>query len=188
VTFTAPGAVGAVTFVVTGALPAGLTWSSAGSLNGTPTQAGAFPLTITATDQSSGCSGSQAVTLQIIPTGPQLTLDRTALGFGAVTTGVAFVSQTAAQIVRLTQSGGTATWTATPGSRGCSDAGVGHGSAELTISVIAVPGAVGVPLPGRHGNGDGRRMRLVRCISLTYFAWTLGAPFGVVTPLTTRRV
>ncbi len=44
-----------------------------------------------------------------------MALDKTSLRFGAVTTGANFTSQTAAQQVRLTQSGaGTVTWTATP--------------------------------------------------------------------------
>ena len=34
-----------------------------------------------------------------------MALDKTALNFGAVTTGATFVSQTAAQVVRLTQTG-----------------------------------------------------------------------------------
>ena len=41
-----------------------------------------------------------------------MALDKTALAFGAVTSGATFVSQTAAQSVRLMQSGnGTVTWT-----------------------------------------------------------------------------
>ncbi len=100
-TFTAVSALGLVTFGVAGALPDGLTLSSAGTLGGTPTQAGTFPITVNATDASSGCAGTRAYTLTIIPP-PTMSLDKTALGFGAVTTGAAFVSQTAAQVVRLT--------------------------------------------------------------------------------------
>jgi Putative Ig domain/Viral BACON domain len=150
-TFTAPGALGVVAFSVTGALPAGLTLSTAGTLSGTPTQAGTFVLTVHATDQSSGCSGSQAVTLPISPTAPILTLDKTALRFAAVTTGAAFVSQTAAQVVRLTQSGaGTVTWTAVPSQPWLQvSPASGSGSADVSISVIAVPGLpVGSPVAG----------------------------------------
>ena len=141
-TLTAPGALGVVSFGVTGALPAGLMLSSTGTLSGTPTQAGTFLLTVHATDQSSGCSGSQAVTLPISPTAPLLTLDKTSLRFGAVTTGAAFVSQTAAQIVRLTQSGaGTVTWTATASEPWLQvTPASGSGSADLSISVVSVPG------------------------------------------------
>ena len=49
-----------------------------------------------------------------LPGAPLLTLDKTSLRFGAATNGAAFVLQTAAQVVRLTQTGtGTVTWTAT---------------------------------------------------------------------------
>ena len=148
---TASGAIGVISFGVAGALPAGLTLSSVGVISGTPTQAGTFQLTATATDQSSGCTGSQAVRLPISPTAPLLTLDKTSLRFGAVTTGAAFVSQTAAQVVRLTQSGtGTVTWTATPSQPWLQvSPASGTGSAELTISVIAVPGLpIGSPVAG----------------------------------------
>jgi hypothetical protein len=56
-TFTQTGAVGAVTFSLnSGTLPAGLTLAATGTLSGTPTQTGTFPITVKATD-SSGCSG-----------------------------------------------------------------------------------------------------------------------------------
>ena len=140
-TFTTSDALGLVSFSTSSTLPAGITLSSAGVLAGTPTQAGTFPLTVTATDASSGCAASGAYTLTINPP-PTMALDKTTLGFGAVTTGAAFVSQTAAQIVRLTQTGtGTVTWTAmsnqpwllvSPAS--------GTGSANLSISVMSVGG------------------------------------------------
>ncbi len=62
--FSATGATGATTWTETGALPAGMNFSTAGVLDGTPTQDGSFPLTFTATD-SLGCSGSQAITLAV---------------------------------------------------------------------------------------------------------------------------
>ena len=81
-----------------------------------------------------------------------MALDKTSLRFGAVTTGAAFVSQTAAQVVRLTQSGaGTVTWTATPNQPWLQvSPASGSGSADLSISVVSVPGLpVGSPSPGR---------------------------------------
>jgi uncharacterized delta-60 repeat protein len=147
--FTAPDAIGVVTFGVTGTLPAGLTLSSTGTLSGTPTQAGTFPLTVTATDLSSGCAGWQVVTLLISPTPPTMTLDKTSLRFAAVTTGAAFVSQTATQVVRLTQSGaGTVTWTAVPSQSWLQvSPASGSGSADISISVVAVAGLpVGSPV------------------------------------------
>lgn len=59
-TVTATGGVGPYTFAVTsGALPAGLVLSSAGAITGTPTTAGNSSFTITATDTSSGCTGTR---------------------------------------------------------------------------------------------------------------------------------
>ena len=70
---------------------------------------------------------------------PTVVPDKTALTFAAVTSGTTFVSHTAAQTIRLTQSGsGTATWTAvsdqpwlqvTPAS--------GSGSGTLSIDVVS---------------------------------------------------
>ncbi len=50
--------------MTTGTLPAGITLSAGGLLSGTPTVAGTFPITITATD-SAACTGSQAYSLVI---------------------------------------------------------------------------------------------------------------------------
>ncbi|MGZ3865583.1 MAG: choice-of-anchor J domain-containing protein [Bacteroidia bacterium] len=62
---TQTGCLGAPTFAVTaGALPPGLTLSSAGTISGTPTATGTFNFTITASDNS-GCSGSQAYSITI---------------------------------------------------------------------------------------------------------------------------
>ena len=61
----ANGAVAPFTFTVTaGALPAGLTLSSAGVLSGTPTTAGSFNFTVQATS-SNGFSGTRAYTLVV---------------------------------------------------------------------------------------------------------------------------
>lgn len=46
------GGVGNLTWSVTGSLPAGISFSNQGILNGTPTVAGSFPLTFTLTDSS----------------------------------------------------------------------------------------------------------------------------------------
>jgi hypothetical protein len=80
-------------------------------------------------------------------TAPTMSLDKTDLRFGAVTNGAQFLSQTAAQVVQLTQSGAASvTWTAiatqpwlqvTPAS--------GSGSANLSIAVVP---AAGLPAGG----------------------------------------
>ena len=65
VTFTESGGVGAITFAETGTLPTGMTFV-AGVLSGTPTQAGSFSITVSATD-SNGCSGNVTDPLTINP-------------------------------------------------------------------------------------------------------------------------
>ena len=85
------------------------------------------------------------------PTGPQMTLDKETLRFGAVTTGASFLSQTSAQIVRLTQmAAGTVTWTASSNQPWLQvSPSSGSGSANLSISVIATGGLpVGASVTG----------------------------------------
>ncbi|MBF9221174.1 putative Ig domain-containing protein [Hymenobacter ruricola] len=71
-TITASGGTAPYTYAITaGALPAGLTLTSAGVLSGTPTAGGSFTFTLTATDASPGFSGgpysgSQTYTLTIV--------------------------------------------------------------------------------------------------------------------------
>jgi hypothetical protein len=62
----ASGGTGPYTYAVTsGALPAGLTLASDGTLSGTPTAGGSFNFTITATDTSNASTGSQAYALTV---------------------------------------------------------------------------------------------------------------------------
>jgi uncharacterized protein YhjY with autotransporter beta-barrel domain len=71
-TLTASGGIAPYSYSLTaGALPAGVTLSSSGSLSGTPTAAGTFSFTVTATDANSYI-GSRAYTLTI--TAPTLSL------------------------------------------------------------------------------------------------------------------
>jgi hypothetical protein len=70
-TVAATGGTGTLTFSVTvGALPTGLTISTAGVISGTPNAAGAFPFTITATD-TVGATGIQAYSVAITVIPPQ---------------------------------------------------------------------------------------------------------------------
>ena len=64
-TITAGGGTVPYTFIVTaGALPAGLSLTSGGLISGTPTTAGTFTFTVTATD-ASGCKGLRVYTVTI---------------------------------------------------------------------------------------------------------------------------
>ncbi len=62
-TFTANGAIGAVTFSLNGKLPPGIGFSGA-TLSGTPTQAGNYPISVTAVDENN-CSTTRNYTLVI---------------------------------------------------------------------------------------------------------------------------
>ncbi|HTS18603.1 MAG TPA: putative Ig domain-containing protein [Verrucomicrobiae bacterium] len=64
-TITASGGNGPYTFALTGTLPNGATLSSAGVFSGIPTETGLFPIRITATDQFTGCTGTQSYTLRV---------------------------------------------------------------------------------------------------------------------------
>ena len=64
-TFQATGGIGPYTFAGSG-LPRGLSLSAGGSLSGTPTEAGTFPVIITATD-STGEKGTRSVVIVIRP-------------------------------------------------------------------------------------------------------------------------
>ena len=76
------------------------------------------------------------------PTGPVMALDKTSLRFGAVTSGAAFLSQTAAQVVRLTKTGsGTVTWTAASSQPWLQvSPASGSGAADLSVSVVSAGG------------------------------------------------
>ena len=82
---------------------------------------------------------------------PTMTLDKTSLRFAAVTNGATFLAQTAAQVVRLTQSGaGTVAWTATSNQPWLQvSPASGTGSANLSLSVVSAGGLA----PGATVNG-----------------------------------
>ena len=69
------GGAGTYTWTETGALPGGLTLSSAGTLSGTPTAAGAFSFTVTMTDvnaQTKTASLSLSIAAKTAPPKPQV--------------------------------------------------------------------------------------------------------------------
>lgn len=77
--------------------------------------------------------------------GPTMALDKSALYFGATVTGGIVTSQTAAQIVRMTQANaGTVTWTATPSQPWIQvTPSSGTGSANFSISVVPTGMGIG---------------------------------------------
>ncbi|AMP00053.1 putative Ig domain protein [Collimonas arenae] len=100
-TLSASGGTGPYTFALTaGALPAGMTLTSAGVLSGTPTAGGSFNFTVRATDQNA-VPGSRAYTLSI--NAPAMTITPPILP--ASTVGVAYTSQS------VSANGGTAPYT-----------------------------------------------------------------------------
>jgi hypothetical protein len=62
--FSATGAQSPFTFTETGPLPAGLSFGPDGSLSGTPTQLGSFPITVTAMSPD-GCGANEQLTLTV---------------------------------------------------------------------------------------------------------------------------
>jgi uncharacterized delta-60 repeat protein len=85
--FTQAGGLGAVIFALaTGSLPSGVTLSSNGTLAGTPSQTGSFPMTVSVTD-SYGCTGiSSTYTLLISSGDPDGSLDSSFGSDGKTTT------------------------------------------------------------------------------------------------------
>ncbi len=75
--FSVGGGNGLYTFVLQGNLPSGLTFS-AGTLSGTPTQDGQFPVDVTATNESD-CTATRSYTIQIAPAAPVCAADVTPL-------------------------------------------------------------------------------------------------------------
>ncbi|HUP63462.1 MAG TPA: putative Ig domain-containing protein [Thermoanaerobaculia bacterium] len=91
-TFTQNGGIGAVTFTTSSTLPNGLTLAANGTLSGTPTQTGTFPIVVTVTD-SQACTGTSA-TYNLVIGCPTITVTNPATTTGTV--GTAF-SQTFTQ-------------------------------------------------------------------------------------------
>lgn len=88
--------------VSAGALPAGLTLSGAGLLSGTPTVAGTFNFTATATDSTTGTAGTASRAYTLVLTPPNIVVNQLALP-------TTFIGQP--YNVTLTSSGGTAPYT-----------------------------------------------------------------------------
>ena len=100
---------------------------------------------VTVVNPSPGGDTSNALAFTTKPT---VSLDKTKLTFGAVTSGQTFLFQTAAQVVRLAQTGsGPVTWTATSNQPWLQvSPSSGTGSASLSVSVRP---AAGLPPAGK---------------------------------------
>jgi hypothetical protein len=86
-----------------GALPAGLTLGSGGTLSGTPTVSGSFNFTVTATDSTGGTPGSGSQAYTLIVSAPAIDIQPSTVPDGV--SGFAYAPQT------LTASGGVAPYT-----------------------------------------------------------------------------
>lgn len=120
---------------------------------------GVATATLTVTAATTGLSGAQyravatniagsvtsnPATLTVAAIPPTMSVDRTALAFGATMTAAAFSSQTGSQAIRLLQNGpGTVTWTAASNRPWLVVSPVsGSGSATLTVAVQFASGLV----------------------------------------------
>jgi hypothetical protein len=157
--FSATGGTTPYAFTVTaGRLPAGVTLSAQGTLSGTPTENGRFPISITATDRSSGSgpfSATRAYTLVVgAPAVPCAGAVSLIVAYGASATPVPLSLQggtatrvavvTAPQRGTATADGLAITYTPAPGFAGtdtftytASNAGGTSASATVTVTVAA---------------------------------------------------
>ncbi|HET7437455.1 MAG TPA: FG-GAP-like repeat-containing protein [Thermoanaerobaculia bacterium] len=105
-TFSQSGGAGAITYSISGALPAGVSFVS-GSLIGTPTETGSFPITVTARD-ANGCTGSHAYTISITADRPTHVV-ATATTLGSVN--VSWIGVTGADYYQVWRKSNTDNWT-----------------------------------------------------------------------------
>lgn len=146
--FTATGGTPTYTFAETGALPPGLTFASNGTVSGTPTQAGSFPIAVRATDSTTGTGAPFSTTINttltvdadpliLLPAGPALTAT-----YGAASS-VAFTSSGGSAPRTLSETGALpAGMTFDPSSGLLSGTPTVTGSFPFTVSVTdgsAVP-------------------------------------------------
>ncbi|AYV46331.1 hypothetical protein CFHF_15635 [Caulobacter flavus] len=173
-TFQASGGYPTYTYTATGALPTGVTLNaSTGELSGTPTEAGSFPLTVTATDSATGSGPYQVsvnVTLTInqaavpvveptntsTPSGSPTTIDVSSLIDGfydsvIITTppqhGTAVVNGSASRMRSQSGPSVTITYTPNPGYFGPDSFSYAASGPGGTSSPAAISVAVAAPAP-----------------------------------------
>ena len=168
------GGIAPYTFAVTsGALPAGLTLTSAGVLAGTPTTAGSSTFTIRGTDFN-GCTGSVTYTVVIgalpppPPVCPAITLTPAATPFGTV--GVAYLQTIAG-------SGGTAPYSF----------GVTAGALPAGLTLTAGGVLAGTPTTAATSNFTIRGTDAVACFASVAYSIIINAapPVPAVCPAIT---
>lgn len=144
-TFVASGGNPGYSYQLTGTLPNGLSFSPAGVLSGTPTQAGSFSFSVTATDSTTGTGApfSVANNYTLAVSAPIVVVDPTTLP--AATGGVAY-SQT------VTASGGNGTYTFSLTS-GTLPVGVSFSSAGVLAGTPTVAGTFSITVQATDGNG-----------------------------------
>jgi hypothetical protein len=145
-TVTASGGTAAYAYAVTsGALPTGLSLASNGAITGTPTAAGTFTPTITATD-AHGCTGSRAYSISIVC--PTISLNDTLPdGSDCLTySGTVTASGGAAAYTYTKTSGSLPGGTTLNASTGVISSGGGYpssGTFDFTITATDVHGCTG---------------------------------------------
>ena len=163
-TITASGGVAAYVYTVSsGALPAGLTLSSAGALAGTPTSTATASFTITATD-ANGCTGTRNYSLT--PACPTIAVSPSTLPNGMVNSAY---SQT------VTSSGGVGTMTYS----------ISSGSLPAGLSLNTTSGVIsGIPTSTTAASFTVRATDSNNCTGSTAYTITPACPTITVTPAT----
>jgi len=148
-TFTASGGTAPYTYTETGTLPAGLTFNnSTGVLSGTPTVSGSFPITVKATDSSTGSGpySSTAVAYTISLGTATVVINwanPAAITYGTTLAGVLNATATFSG----NPVAGTFTYSSTPGGAVTAATVLGAGSYTLTASFTPTDTAYGTPTP-----------------------------------------
>ncbi len=161
----------------------GITSAASGSGNGTVV----YSIGANGVSARSGTLtiAGQTLTVSQFGTGPMVTLDRSALRYGATLSGATVTTQTAAQVVRLTQTSGPAvTWTATSNQPWLQvSPASGSGGRELSITVnpagltvsTTVSGSVTIELSGAGNTAGPIGVTLV-----TMPTGTSASPVGII--------